>query len=461
MADRSRNRNRRIQSNRWDDGHINNWTTQRYIEELAKLGIRVPSNIGKVVMKKLYLENQGMPPANSSDARININSGDGENTNAASDPPSAEPIPEANSRPTETARLGVNVSQSGSGSSPSFTIQSGSSANSSNMVAATMNNDIVCSMLNTMQSMQQTVLGLQNTVMTLVSEKRKEKYDHTSCTLDTAMAAIRQQASPTSSTCTAGGYTLPRTEFGVPSESLLHLDIVSEKLRKKIWEGKDVNMAELLIPKFESDKPNNITINLIKQEDQRLHRRLSIAEFITAFGKYKRVMCQRYPERRVELDRYEAIIVDIHNVYGGKFYDYHCQFSSRAATALRDNVKIDWSMKDLGLLMMVVGNATANKCSTCTSSMHLSAFCPQGQQNNYIPVIGQNVQNNPTNRKTTDKYGRKRTIINSKEVCNNFNENKCFKSNCQFEHICTACHENDHGSSQCKTSQRNPSQSRK
>lgn len=68
MADRSRNRNRRIQSNRWDDGHINNWTTQRYIEELAKLGIRVPSNIGKVVLKKLYLENQGMPPANSSDA---------------------------------------------------------------------------------------------------------------------------------------------------------------------------------------------------------------------------------------------------------------------------------------------------------------------------------------------------------------------------------------------------------
>lgn len=68
-----------------------------------------------------------------------------------------------------------------------------------------------------------------------------------------------------------------------------------------------MNMAELLIPKFESDKPNNITINLIKQEDQRLHRRLSIAEFITAFGKYKRVMCQRYPERRVQLDRYEAI----------------------------------------------------------------------------------------------------------------------------------------------------------
>lgn len=100
-----------------------------------------------------------------------------------------------------------------------------------------MNNDIVCSMLNTMQSMQQTVLGLQNTVMTLVSEKRKEKYDHTSCTLDTAMAAIRQQASPTSSTCTAGGYTLPRTEFGVPSESLSHLDIVSEKLRKKNMGG--------------------------------------------------------------------------------------------------------------------------------------------------------------------------------------------------------------------------------
>lgn len=179
-----------------------------------------------------------------------------------------------------------------------------------------------------------------------------------------------------------------------------------------------MNLAELLIPKYESQpQKSNITINLIKNEDPRLHKQLSIAEFITAFGRYKRVMCQRLPERCVELDRYEANVVDIHNVYGSKFYDYHCQFAARAAIALRDNnIKIDWSVRDLGLLMMVVGNATANKCLTCSSTMHLSAFCPHVQQN-IIPVIGQSVQSNPITRNhpINDKYGRPRTLVNNKK----------------------------------------------
>ena len=42
-------------------------------------------------------------------------------------------------------------------------------------------------------------------------------------------------------------------------------------------------------------------------------------------------MCLKFPERRVELDRCEATIIDIFNVYGPKFYDYHCQFSAKAA----------------------------------------------------------------------------------------------------------------------------------
>lgn len=64
--------------------------------------------------------------------------------------------------------------------------------------------------------------------------------------------------------CIVGGYIFFRIEFGVLLEFFLYFDIVSEKLRKKIWEGKDVNMVELLIFKFELDKLNNIIMNLIK-----------------------------------------------------------------------------------------------------------------------------------------------------------------------------------------------------
>lgn len=57
---------------------------------------------------------------------------------------------------------------------------------------AAANNDMIYSMLNTMQSMQQNVLGLQNTVLNLVAEKNNNNKTEDN-SLDTAMAAIRQQ----------------------------------------------------------------------------------------------------------------------------------------------------------------------------------------------------------------------------------------------------------------------------
>ena len=228
MADRARSRRRLTSSNRWDESNPNNWTTERYIEELAKLGIRVPANIGKVVMKKLYLEYRGIPPTNT-DAWISVESREEDVANAVIVPPSTESITENNNRIETTRATNSSETPSGEGSrsNASTNVASGSRANLSNM-AASSNSDIICSMLNTMQSMQQTVLGLQNTVMSLVAEKKSSNTDDHS--LDTAMAAIRQQ--PAMQGPTTGGYTLPRNEFGVPSDSLTHLDVVTEKLRK-------------------------------------------------------------------------------------------------------------------------------------------------------------------------------------------------------------------------------------
>ncbi|XP_021362995.1 uncharacterized protein LOC110456530 [Mizuhopecten yessoensis] len=108
------------------------------------------------------------------------------------------------------------------------------------------------------------------------------------------------------------------------------------------------------MPRHEPREAINITIN--ETEDPRLAKSLTISEFITAFGKYKRKVCKKAPHRRIELDRYEANIVEISNVYGRKFYDYHCQFSARAAAALHDNIgKVDsWALKDNGLLAMIM-----------------------------------------------------------------------------------------------------------
>ena len=65
---------------------------------------------------------------------------------------------------------------------------------------------------------------------------------------------------------------------------------------------------------------------------------------IQAFGKYKRIMCVSFPERHEELDAYVADLIQIHNSYGDKFYDYHKLFSTKPATFLREkHIKVDWS----------------------------------------------------------------------------------------------------------------------
>lgn len=71
--------------------NFNNWTTQKLIKELSKLGIRVPANIEKPVMKKLYLENRTSLSTNTDIRMIN----NGSNNNALTAdivPPNADSI---------------------------------------------------------------------------------------------------------------------------------------------------------------------------------------------------------------------------------------------------------------------------------------------------------------------------------------------------------------------------------
>jgi hypothetical protein len=55
---------------------------------------------------------------------------------------------------------------------------------------------------------------------------------------------------------------------------------------KQIVEGRDVNLATLLIPYYETNIKDK------DKDDIRIKRPLSITEVISAFGQYKRVMQQ-------------------------------------------------------------------------------------------------------------------------------------------------------------------------
>ncbi|CAG2243573.1 unnamed protein product [Mytilus edulis] len=137
--------------------------------------------------------------------------------------------------------------------------------------ASNVNNEVMTGMLNSMQSMQGTMLGLQQTVIKLININDKPvTVGVDDNNLSTAYAAMRNNdlgprpstSSGAGSTCSQtfplnGGYRFPISEFGVPSECIPHVDIVSDVIKKRIWEGKDVNLAALLIPKHEAARSQN------------------------------------------------------------------------------------------------------------------------------------------------------------------------------------------------------------
>lgn len=77
---------------------------------------------------------------------------------------------------------------------------------------------------------------------------------------------------------------------GTPASQLSEVDLVSPDIRADIIAGKDVNLNVLLIPNYTTPSHKKI-----RENDERLVRNLTLDEFIIAFGRYKRIMCNAYP----------------------------------------------------------------------------------------------------------------------------------------------------------------------
>ena len=178
---------------------------------------------------------------------------------------------------------------------------------------------------------------------------------------------------------------------GVPANSLTGLDIISDSLQKQIIEGRDVNLAALLIQDFDVDSKKS-------KQDNRLKRRLNIEQFRVAFGKYRRVMSAKWPHRQHELECYEIDIANIHSFYGDRFYDYHLAFSRKAAAAVKLRIPIDWSKRDTELFQLILGGVRVNQCSKYHSpAFHDPEFCDSATR------ITPTLSNGTTS--DNDKYG--------------------------------------------------------
>ncbi|XP_074539253.1 uncharacterized protein LOC141800545 [Halichoeres trimaculatus] len=189
---------------------------------------------------------------------------------------------------------------------------------------------------------------------------------------------------------------------------------ISPSLRQKILQGKYVNLVSIILPSPECDQKissnENVSV-ILKSSDPRMSRDLSIGEFLVAFGIYRDVICAVYPERRIELDAYLALIGDLNIRYGKNlFYQYHKAFANKAALHIsQSNLLLNWSVLDSEILIMLIGGSQAVSCHLCGNLGHPQSLCPQ------LPFTHQasrsadpSSSSAPSAPSMTDKRGRKR-----------------------------------------------------
>ena len=184
--------------------------------------------------------------------------------------------------------------------------------------------------------------------------------------------------------------------------------------------------------------------------DARLNRSLTLGEFITAFGRYKSIMCEAYAFRRQELDLYERDIIDMAHRFGGTtFYEYHKAFSAKAAAYLTHrNIKLDWSVRDNKLYTSLFAGHKVLSCELCKSMLHATGFCPlQADEKKRNNVARSNYLGSPQ----TDAQGRPRVKYQGRELCNNYNApTGCQRKSCHFQHLCNVCFAT-HPAPQCQS----------
>lgn len=388
------------------------WNKKKLIKELKEIGIEVPVDLSESILLQLFKSNVDSR-RNDSDVNIIDNDKNSETETRARE---SQQQPLVNTTPEENQ----------------------------------LNN-----LCNVFVSMSQCVTGLQNTVTQLLQNSHTDKLQDSGkegFTLGKWYAQTNTLCSNISHSVTQENSLPAEINSGVRSDLFQNIDVVSPSLQRQIIDGKDVNLAALLIPSYECPQSHTviadtIEVNLPGKPDIRLSRTLTIQEFIKAFGKYKRIMSKAYPERRAELDSYEEDIVEISNFYGAKFYDYHKMFSAKAATLLREyKVKVDWSKRDRDLFTLVSAGVQINVCKLCHMCDHSTEFC--SLQLKY--KINSQENNSLRSEDRSDKYGRQRFYQQGREICNNFNSNRgCTKRSCSFLHICTKCRSSGHSQLLC------------
>ncbi|CAG2229400.1 unnamed protein product [Mytilus edulis] len=425
MSGRKRPRKQNIDNSR-------NWPKETYLEKLKEMGIGVNATWKVEMLRQLYLANKtktpsitipetsNQPPVNELQNSTNTNLNDQE---VGLYHPSTLPVVNDTHIHTPGNTPNLNSEVLFRESAAAFT-----------------------SATETLSNIAKLLLKTSNT------ENVTEK-EVTTPTLESAIRCSNSRPTDSAPEATSTGKVYY-------AEDLPKMDFVAPSIKKQIIEGRDINLATLLAPKY--DIPQNqtmqsrgFTVELSSKKDVRLDHNLSIEEFNRAFRKYRNIMGKAFPQRKVELEQYESDINEISQNYGPCFYTYHKMFSAKAAAAIVEhNIVINWSKVDDKLLNLVTHNVQSRACTHCGEFDHTSKFCEKAKHGN--PTLSQGA----TNIRNTDKRGRPVSSIAGAELCNNYNYGTCYRRECKFMHACSQCGSSGHGMKTCSLAKQQTKQPR-
>lgn len=162
MADRGRSPRSRTRSQApWDSANPTNWTAGKLKSELEKMNITLPISLGKNMLQRIYLENVARRHR-VSELRPNMSDASNEQIEPVlqelNESHSNNDIMEASNVVQAESEIPSAIASTNNNSPGSDTVTHATRMNNGNNVA---DKTIIVSMLNSMQTMQQTMMGLQ------------------------------------------------------------------------------------------------------------------------------------------------------------------------------------------------------------------------------------------------------------------------------------------------------------
>ena len=226
---------------------------------------------------------------------------------------------------------------------------------------------------------------------------------------------------------------------------------VPAKLVSKIQRGDYVDMAELLRDNMEMERRQPADAQGIGRQGRR--EVPDILSWITCFGMYASVLCDKYPDKVRQMFAYQTIMVREARRCGGKgWLAYDMMFRQQAA----NNPKVDWSVINNSLYsttFLAQQNNRGRTCQWCMETDHTSANCAMAPT-----VTAPSRQGRFSQR---DAFSDERRLSfkrpEARGACFAWNEGRCTLPYCRYKHICAKCGSSDHKDSHCTRSAPNRS----